>query len=105
MARPVTVTISHELGADGARQRVRDGFDKLKSSLSGGMMFAFTETWTGNDQLRFTAKGLGQTIDGVIDIFPRHVRIEATLPNVLASLAEIITGKLEKEGALLLEKK
>lgn len=105
MSRPVTVTISHELGADGARQRLRDGFGKLKSSLGGGMMLAFEEDWASDNQLRFTARGLGQTITGVIDIFPQHVRIEAKLPSVLASLAEIITGKLEKEGALLLEKK
>ncbi len=105
MARPVTVTLSHDLGADEARQRLRDGFGKIKQSLSGGMIFAFDENWTGENQLRFQAKGLGQTIDGVIDIFPQHVRIEAILPGVLASLAEIISGKLEKEGTLLLEKK
>jgi hypothetical protein len=105
MARPVTVTLKHDLGADEARRRLREGFDRIKSSLSGGMMFAFSETWASDNQLRFQAKGLGQTIDGVIDVFPQHVRIEATLPGVLASLAEIITGKLEKEGTLLLEKK
>ena len=105
MTRPVTVTISHELGAEGARQRVREGFDRLKTTLSGGMSFAFDQNWSSANQLRFTAKGLGQTITGVIDIFPQHVRIEAMLPGVLASLAEVITGKLEKEGALLLEKK
>lgn len=105
MPRPITVTISHDLGADEARRRLRDGFGKLKSSMAGGMMFAFDEQWTGPDQLRFEAKGLGQTISGVIDVFPQHVRIEAMLPNVLASLAEIITGKLQKEGALLLERK
>lgn len=105
MARPITVTLSHDLGQEEARRRLREGFGKIKSSLSGGMMFAFEETWTGEDQLRFQAKGLGQTIVGVIDIFPQHVRIEATLPGLLASLAEIITGKLQKEGTLLLEKK
>jgi len=105
MARPVTVTLKHDLGADDARRRLRDGFGKIKQSLSGGMVFAFDERWTGDNQLRFTAKGLGQTIDGVIDIFPQHVRIEAVLPGVLAALADIITGKLEKEGTLLLEKK
>lgn len=105
MPRPITVTISHTLGAEEARRRVREGFGKLSSSLSGGMMFKFKEEWTGADQLRFEAKGLGQTITGVIDIFPQHVRIEAMLPGVLASIAEIITGKLEKEGTILLEKK
>ncbi len=102
MARPITVTLSHNLGAEEARRRVREGFGKLSSSMSGGMMFKFAENWTGDDQLRFEAKGLGQTITGVIDIFPQHVRIEAMLPGVLASIAEIITGRLTKEGTLLL---
>lgn len=105
MARPITVMISHTLGAEEARRRVREGFGKLTSSLTGGMMFKFAENWTGENQLKFAAKGLGQTITGVIDIFPQHVRIEATLPAALAAIAEIITGKLEKEGTLLLEKK
>ncbi|MFZ5618444.1 MAG: polyhydroxyalkanoic acid system family protein [Pseudomonadota bacterium] len=104
MARPITVTLSHDLGAAEARRRLCEGFGRIRSSLSGGMMFAFEETWTKEDQLRFQAKGLGQTISGVIDVFPQHVRIEATLPDLLASLAELIAGKLQKEGALLLEK-
>ena len=105
MARPVTITISHDLGREPARQRIVDGFDKLKTSMTGGMMFKFTEEWTSDDTLEFRAKGLGQNITGQIDVFPQHVRIEATLPGILASLAEIITGNIEKEGKLLLEKK
>lgn len=105
MARPVTVTISHELGLEGARQRINEGFDKLKSQMTGGMMFSFTEEWPSEDRLTFTAKGLGQNISGQIDIFPQHVRIEVVLPGLLASVAEVITGKVEKEGRLLLENK
>ena len=105
MPRPVTVTISHDLGIEGASQRIRDGFDQLKSSMSGGMVLKFEETWTRDDRLEFKARGLGQTISGSIDIFPQHVRIEAVLPNMLAAIAETITGKLEKEGQILLEKK
>lgn len=105
MARPVTVTISHELGLHEARKRVREGFGKLKGAMTGGMMFKFSEEWTSEDRLSFTATGLGQTITGTIDIFPQHVRIEATLPGLLATVAETVTGKLEKEGKLLLEHK
>lgn len=105
MARPVTVTISHDLGKDEARKRVAEGFDKLKGAIGGGLMFSFAEDWTGADQLSFTAKGFGQTIVGKIDVFPQHVRIEASLPNILAAIAETITGKMEAEGRLLLEKK
>ena len=105
MPRDVTVTLSHDLGKEGARQRIKEGSAKLQSQLGGGLAMRFTETWTSDDQLTFEAKGLGQHITGKIDIFPVHVRIEATLPILLASVAEIITGKLEKEGTLLLEKK
>lgn len=105
MARPVTVTISHDLGQEEARKRMREGFAKLSTQLSGGMMLKFTETWETEDRLSFVAKGLGQNITGEIDIFPQHVRITAVLPGVLAAIAETITGKVEKQGQILLEKK
>ena len=69
------------------------------------MVFKFSENWETEDRLTFIAKGLGQTITGEIDIFPQHVRITATLPDILASIAETIAGKVEKQGKLLLEKK
>lgn len=105
MPRVVTVTLNHDLGKEEARRRLEDGFGKLQNSIAGGMMFKFAEEWTGPDQLKFTARGLGQTIEGVIDIFPQHMRIEASLPGILAALAESIVGKMEKDGRLLLEKK
>lgn len=105
MPREVSVTLSHDLGKEVARQRIRDGSARLQSQLGGGFAFKFSETWTSDDQLTFEARGLGQHITGTIDIFPAHVRIVATLPGLLASVAEIITGKLEKEGTILLEKK
>ncbi len=105
MPRPVTVTISHDLGKEEARRRICEGFDKLKGSMTGGMMFAFEEQWTSEDRLEFKARGLGQKISGTIDVFPQHVRIEAVLPSLLATVAETITGRMEKEGKLLLEKK
>lgn len=105
MARPVTIMLKHDLGAVEASKRLREGFGKISSGLSGGMMFRFEEAWVSDTALRFTAKGLGQTITGAVDVFPQHVRIEATLPGLLASLAEIIAGRVEKEGQILLEKK
>lgn len=105
MPRPVTITISHDLGLEEARKRVREGFGQLKGQMTGGMMFKFTEEWESDDTLRFHAKGLGQNITGQIDVFPQHVRIEVVLPGLLATIAETITGRVEKQGQLLLEKK
>ena len=105
MPRPVTVTVSHDLGQEEARSRISEGFHKIKSQLAGGMLFKFSEEWASEDRLTFVAKGLGQTITGTIDIFPEHVRVEAVLPNLLASIAETITGRVEKQSQILLEKK
>ncbi|MEO1252923.1 MAG: polyhydroxyalkanoic acid system family protein [Pseudomonadota bacterium] len=105
MPRPVTITLSHDLGLKEARKRIRDGSSQLQGQIAGGMLFKFQENWTSDDRLEFTAKGLGQTITGEIDVFPEHVRITATLPSILATIAETIAGKVEKEGRLLLEKK
>lgn len=100
--------LNHDLGQDEARKRVKDGASQILQALSGGaqsVLFKVDETWTSEDQLTFNAKGLGRMITGTIDIFPQHVRIEATLPSVLAALAELISGRVEKQGKLLLEKK
>jgi hypothetical protein len=105
MSRPVTVTISHDLGKDEAKRRIAEGFSKLHKGLTGGMLFKFSEEWSAPDQMSFTARGFGQNIVGKIDVFPQHVRIEAMLPGLLATIAETVAGQVEKEGRLLLEKK
>lgn len=105
MSRRVTVTLNHDLGKEEARRRIADGIGKLQTSMTGGLLFKFVDEWSAADQLKFTARGLGQTIEGVVDIFPQHVRIEAELPGVLAAIAETIAGKMEQNGRLLLEKK
>lgn len=104
-ARTVTITLSHDLGKEEASRRIREGFGQLKRPMSGGMFFSFTEEWPADDQLSFTARGLGQNIVGKIDVFPQHVRIEATLPGFLAAIADVVAGRVEKQGRLLLEKK
>lgn len=105
MPRPVTITLNHDLGLEEARKRFREGSGNLQQQLAGGMMFKFSENWETDDRLTFVAKGLGQTITGEIDIFPQHVRITASLPGLLASLAETVAGRVEKQGKLMLEKK
>jgi len=48
---------------------------------------------------------LGQIAAGTIDVADDHVRIEVTLPWLLAKFAEKIAPAIRKEGTLLLEKK
>ncbi|MEM9169355.1 MAG: polyhydroxyalkanoic acid system family protein [Pseudomonadota bacterium] len=104
MPRPVTMTIAHDLGLEEARRRIQEGSSKLRDGFPSGLA-RVEEEWTGDDQMRFAARGLVGSVSGVIDVFPQHVRIEVVLPNLLASVAEAITGSLEREAKVLLEKK
>ncbi len=108
MPKTITITLDHDLGKDEARRRIEKGSEKLKDAFTGGVggvAVNFSEEWVNEEKLAFAGRALGQKAHGEIDIFPQHVRITATLPTALAALAEVITGRLEKEGAAMLEHK
>ncbi len=106
MGRPVTVNLPHSLGKDEARRRIESGFGTMRQQMTGGMgsMLSFQERWEG-DQLQFEGGALGQKIRGRLDVLADAVRIELDLPEMLAMIADRITGTLKREGQKLLEKK
>jgi putative polyhydroxyalkanoate system protein len=106
MSRPVAVNIPHSLGKDEARRRIEDGFGRMRQQMVGGMgaMLAFQERWEG-DRLHFEASGLGQKMTGRLDVMADSVQVQLDLPEILAALAEKISGRLKQEGQKLLEKK
>ncbi|RFC62143.1 hypothetical protein DYI37_18055 [Fulvimarina endophytica] len=103
MAETIKVDIPHKLGRAAARQRIDEGFARLRQDLMGGMV-KFEDTWT-NDHLDFRARVMGQSVTGRLDILDDHVHVEVDLPMFLASIAEKLKGRLRKEGQVLLEKK
>jgi hypothetical protein len=109
MSRPVTVKIPHTLGQDEARRRINDGFGRMRQQMASGLgamgsMLTFQERWEG-DRLNIEGSGLGQKMTGRLDVRPDSVIIELDLPEILAALAEKLTGRLQAEGRKLLEKK
>jgi hypothetical protein len=62
------------------------------------------EVWVG-DTLTFRLRALGQGASGTIAVFEDHMRLEVTLPWLLAKLTERFVPTIRKEGTLLLEKK
>ena len=103
MAKPVTVTISHELGRDGARQRIDGGIDRMLNSMAGGML-KFDRSWNG-DTLEFDAAAMGQRVDGTVEVRDVDVTVTVRLPMLLAGMAHKLAGHLRKDGQILLEKK
>jgi hypothetical protein len=98
-----TVIIGHRLGKVEAVRRINEGFARTNGHL-GGMIAMEQETWQG-DTLRFRMRALGQTAAGSIEVLEDALRIEVSLPWLLAKAAKRLLPILRKEATLLLEKK
>lgn len=104
MRRPVTITISHSLGRDAARQRLQGGVGEVRDKLGGYGMQLVEESWR-DDTLHFGVAALGQTVSGKIEVEDALVRVEVMLPWMLAVFAEKLRLGVEKQGQILLEHK
>ena len=102
MAKPLTITIPHSLGALEAKRRIDEGLTRLIGQV--GANAKVSREWQG-ERLLFAAQALGQTISGHMDVAAEEVRMEIQLPNFLAMMAGKIRGKVETQGRLLLENK
>jgi len=100
---PVTVFVGHDLGKVEAVRRLKEGFARTKSQL-GQMIAIEQETWEG-DTLCFHMRALGQIATGTIEVLEDALRIEVSLPWLLAMAAKRVLPILRKEATLLLEKK
>ena len=102
MAKPLVVSIPHQLGKEEAVRRLKSGFGRTRSTF-GEKLAVIDETWSG-DHLDFRAGVLGQTTIGTVDVAEDHVRIEVQLPWLLGLLAEQVKPFIERQGQLMLEK-
>jgi hypothetical protein len=103
MSKPIVVSIPHRLGKEEAIRRLKTGLGRMRTDF-GHLLSVQEEFWTG-DHLQFQVRALGQAAGGIIDVAEDHVRLEVTLPWLLAKLAEKIQPMIRKEGTLMLEKK
>jgi hypothetical protein len=103
MSKSVVVSIPHRLGREEAARRIKSGFAKTRENYS-AFVTIHDETWSG-DRLAFNISALGQNAPGSLDVADDHVRVEVTLPWLLAAVAEKITPAITKETTLMLEKK
>jgi len=99
----VSVIVSHRLGKVEAVRRLKDGFARTNGQL-GAMIAMEQETWEG-DTVRFRMRALGQTAAASIEVLEDAMRIEVSLPWLLAQAAKRLLPILRKEATLLLEKK
>ena len=103
MSDTVSVIIGHRLGKVEAVRRLKEGLARTNGQL-GGMIAIEQETWQG-DTLRVRMRTLGQTAAASIEVLEDALRIEVSLPWLLAKAAKRLLPILRKEATLLLEKK
>jgi Putative polyhydroxyalkanoic acid system protein (PHA_gran_rgn) len=103
MSEPLIVVIPHRLGKDEALRRIKDGVARAKSEFA-YLLRIDSDTWEG-DRLSFAASALGQHANGIIDVYDGAVRLEVTLPWLLARFARAVQRVVGQRGQLLLEKK
>jgi hypothetical protein len=103
MSQPLIVSIPHRLGRQEATRRLKAGLGNARANYS-QVLTVEEETWDG-DRVTFRVRSLGQSANGTIDVLDDHVRLEVSLPWLLAKIAEKLAPAIRKEGTLLLEKK
>ena len=103
MAKPVVVTIEHGSSKEAVKEKLGASMAEIRGRL-GPFVGAIEQEWAG-DALHFRLAALGQPVTGRIDVDERVVRIEVVLPGLLGYLGDKIAGRVQREGALLLDKK
>jgi hypothetical protein len=103
MSAPLTVSVPHRLGKEEAVRRLKGGMSTMAQKL-GALITIEQEVWSG-DTLTFQMRGFGQSAAGTITVFEDSIRIDVTLPWLLAKLGEKLLPAMKKEATLLLEKK
>jgi hypothetical protein len=103
MSDTITVIVGHRLGKAEAVRRIKEGFSRTSGQL-GPMIAVEQEAWEG-DTVRFRMRALGQIAAGTIEVLEDAMRIEVSLPWLLAKAAKRLIPILRKEATLLLEKR
>jgi hypothetical protein len=98
---PITVTISHRLGRDGAKRRIDDGLVSIRAEIA-PYIKTLDYAWEDH-RLDFRVVAMMQTITGRIEVYEDFVKVELGLPRLLHLLAKQIAGRIENRAATLLE--
>lgn len=103
MAQPFIVSIPHKLGKEEAVRRLKAGLGSVKNQYS-QVVQVNEEIWSG-DRLAFSITALKQNASGTIDVADNHVKLEVTLPWLLAGIAHGAQAMIRERANRMLEKK
>lgn len=92
----LTVSIPHNLSRDEAKRRLQDGIARARRE-QGFLLGGLSERWDG-DTLHFDLHVGLQSVSGELCVEDHAVLLEATVPWMLAMLANSLKGRIEQKG-------
>ena len=96
MAKTLSVTLAHSLGAVEARRRLNSAIESLRQQYASQISQADI-VWQG-DHADMKVGALGQTISARVDVGEDQLHIEVDLPWLLQKLAEPVQAFLTRRG-------
>ena len=103
MNETVTIIVNHRLGKDEAARRLKEGLANANGRL-GSMIAIDQQNWQG-DTVSFRMRALGQSAAASIEVLEDALRVDVSLPWLLAKAAKRLLPVLREQATLLLEKK
>jgi hypothetical protein len=103
MSEPLVVVIPHRLGKAEALTRIKAGLDRARTEFNRLLMLE-EDRWD-DDRYSFRVAALGQRASGFLDVYDGAIRLEVTLPWLLAKFAHAVQRVIGQRGQMLLGKK
>lgn len=105
MSKPTVIDIPHNLGRDEAKRRLKSRIGELAGHIPGGAADVRT-AWPSEDRMTLSVDALGQSVNSVLDIDEKVIRLQLQLPAMLSFMSGAIEKAIRKRGAeVLLEDK
>lgn len=99
---PLVVTISHSLGKDEVIRRLQPALGRAVQMFP--VLNVEHEQWSDN-RMDFQIRAFGQPVIGNVLVGDKEVRLEVTLPWLLAKFADVVREAIERRVKVLVEKK
>ncbi|MDB5650738.1 MAG: hypothetical protein JWL62_2258 [Hyphomicrobiales bacterium] len=96
MVREMTISIPHQLGAQEATRRLREGLEQMR--IDYGTKLAAADIAWKEQHADLRVGALGQMIDGTLDVTDDQVNVSVLLPWVLAAMSDKVARFLKRAG-------
>lgn len=101
MTQPTIVTIPHNLGRAGARERLKAKAGELPSHIPGGVA-EFSATWPSEDRMQLEIVAMMQRLSATLDVQEKAVVVTMNLPGLLGMMSGLIASAVKDQGGKLL---